>query len=108
MAKLGFDHCEILPLSSDLDFCKDITSVIGDLLKISHWYDDGNIVKQVRPMDRWTDWQQYPLVPMAVEGYKIVQKTKKIIILLSISLVVGHSHNFQISANFLPLFTDIC
>ena len=50
--KLCFDLCglDLWPLT--LTFCMDITSVIG---KISWWYDEGNMVKNVCQTDGQTE-----------------------------------------------------
>ena len=57
--KLGVDLCDLDLWPLTLTFCMDVTFVIGNL-KISWWYDDGNIVKKAwqtdGQTDRQTDW----------------------------------------------------
>ena len=55
--KLGCDLCDLDLWPPTLTFCMDGTSVTGhNFIKISWWYDDGNIVKKLWRTDGRTDW----------------------------------------------------
>ena len=59
------DLCELDLWPLTLTFCMHVTSVAGNnIIKISWWYNDGNIVKKVWRTDRRADGRTEPFIEL--------------------------------------------